>query len=108
MLICKSKNVICVSRKNGPPLARSLKRKTHLAGSQYVTRGSATPEVLVSTEWLPEHLEDPSIRIVESNEDQLLYKAGHIPGAVEVVHLGGTVEAGAHEDLVLDLAHNAE
>jgi thiosulfate/3-mercaptopyruvate sulfurtransferase len=44
----------------------------------------AHPEKLVSTAWLAEHLNDPSIRIVESNEDMLLYDTGHIPGAVKV------------------------
>ena len=44
----------------------------------------ANPDVLVSTQWLAEHLNDPSIRIIESNEDELLYPSGHIPGAVEV------------------------
>jgi thiosulfate/3-mercaptopyruvate sulfurtransferase len=48
------------------------------------SRGYAHPEVLVSTEWVAEHLNDPNVRIVESNEDQLLYSSGHIPGAVEV------------------------
>jgi thiosulfate/3-mercaptopyruvate sulfurtransferase len=47
-------------------------------------RGYAHPEVLVSTEWVAEHLNDPSIRLVESNEDVLLYDTGHIPGAVKV------------------------
>ena len=44
----------------------------------------AHPEVLVSTEWLAEHLNDPTIRIVESDEDVLLYETGHIPGAVKI------------------------
>jgi len=44
----------------------------------------AHPEALVSTDWLAEHLNDPSIRIVESNEDILLYSTGHIPGAVHI------------------------
>jgi len=44
----------------------------------------AHPEVLVTTEWLAEHLADPGIRIVESNEDILLYSTGHIPGAVHI------------------------
>lgn len=44
----------------------------------------AHPEALVSTDWLAEHLNDPGIRIVESNEDPLLYSAGHIPGAVNI------------------------
>lgn len=39
---------------------------------------------LVSTEWVAEHLEDKRVRLVESNEDVLLYATGHIPGAVEV------------------------
>lgn len=41
-------------------------------------------EVLVSTEWVSSHAEDPSIRIIESNEDILLYDTGHLPGAVHV------------------------
>ena len=44
----------------------------------------AIPQALVSTEWVAEHLNDPSVRIVESNEDVLLYASGHIPNAVEV------------------------
>jgi thiosulfate/3-mercaptopyruvate sulfurtransferase len=47
-------------------------------------RGYARPEVLVSTEWVQQHLNDPSVRIIESNEDTLLYSSGHIPGAVHV------------------------
>ncbi len=47
-------------------------------------RGYAHPEVLVSTSWVAEHLDDPGVRIVESNEDPLLYASGHIPGAVQV------------------------
>jgi thiosulfate/3-mercaptopyruvate sulfurtransferase len=44
----------------------------------------AHPEVLVETEWLEKHLKDDGIRIVESNEDVLLYDTGHIPGAVHI------------------------
>jgi len=47
-------------------------------------RGYAHPDVLVSTQWVADHLNDPDVRIIESNEDPLLYVAGHIPGAVEV------------------------
>jgi thiosulfate/3-mercaptopyruvate sulfurtransferase len=42
------------------------------------------PEVLVSTEWVAEHLHDPQVRLVESDEDVLLYETGHIPGAVKI------------------------
>jgi thiosulfate/3-mercaptopyruvate sulfurtransferase len=47
-------------------------------------RGYAHPEVLVSTQWVADHLDDPTVCIVESNEDVLLYETGHIPGAVKV------------------------
>lgn len=47
-------------------------------------RGYANPDVLVSTDWVAEHLNDPAVRIIESNEDPLLYPSGHIPGAVQV------------------------
>jgi thiosulfate/3-mercaptopyruvate sulfurtransferase len=52
--------------------------------SQNTNRGYAQPDILVSTEWVAGHLDDPSIRIIESNEDTLLYPSGHIPGAVHV------------------------
>jgi len=42
------------------------------------------PEVLVETEWVADHLNDPKVRIVESDEDVLLYEVGHIPGAVKI------------------------
>jgi thiosulfate/3-mercaptopyruvate sulfurtransferase len=42
------------------------------------------PEYLVDTEWVAAHLNDSDIRIIESDEDPLLYSIGHIPGAVQV------------------------
>ena len=44
----------------------------------------AHPERLVSTEWLAEHLGEPGLVVVESDEDVLLYETGHIPGAVKI------------------------
>ena len=44
----------------------------------------AHPERLVSTAWLEEHLDDPGLVVVESDEDVLLYETGHIPGAVKI------------------------
>ncbi|HEX3160644.1 MAG TPA: sulfurtransferase [Gemmatimonadaceae bacterium] len=49
-----------------------------------VRKGYARPEMLVSTEWLAQHLDDPTLRIIESDEDVLLYDMGHIPGAQKV------------------------
>ena len=47
-------------------------------------RGYVQPDVLVSTDWLADHRNDPNVRIIESNEDPLVYPSGHVPGAVEV------------------------
>jgi thiosulfate/3-mercaptopyruvate sulfurtransferase len=44
----------------------------------------ANPGVLVSTEWLADHLGVPGVVVVESDEDVLLYEMGHIPGAVKI------------------------
>jgi thiosulfate/3-mercaptopyruvate sulfurtransferase len=42
------------------------------------------PEVLVSADWVQQHRDDPQVRIVESDEDILLYDMGHIPGSVKI------------------------
>ena len=57
---------------------------TEPASAAGIAAGYAHPEVLVSTEWVANHIEDPSVRIVESDEDILLYDIGHIPGAVKL------------------------
>ena len=58
---------------NGDPWQRRLKQ-----------RGYAHPDALVSTDWVEQHLNDPNVRVIESNEDTLLYASGHVPGAVHV------------------------
>jgi thiosulfate/3-mercaptopyruvate sulfurtransferase len=47
-------------------------------------KGYAHPEALVSTAWVAERLGDPSLRLLESNEDVLLYDVEHIPGAQKI------------------------
>ena len=47
-------------------------------------RGYAQPDVLVSTEWVEAHRNDPKVRLIECDEDLLLYEIGHIPGAVKI------------------------
>jgi len=44
----------------------------------------AHPDRLVSTSWFAEHLGEPGLVVVESDEDVLLYDSGHIPGSVKV------------------------
>ena len=39
-------------------------------------------DVLVDTQWVENHLDDPSIRIVEVDENHALYAEAHIPGAI--------------------------
>ena len=40
------------------------------------------PDVLVSTDWVAQHLSDESIRLVEVDVDTTAYESGHIPGAI--------------------------
>ena len=47
-------------------------------------KGYARPEMLVTTEWLASRLGDDALRVVESDEDVLLYDVGHIPGAQKI------------------------
>jgi thiosulfate/3-mercaptopyruvate sulfurtransferase len=44
--------------------------------------GYAHPEVLVTTDWVAQHLNDPNVRIVEVDPDTTAYAQAHIPGAV--------------------------
>jgi len=57
--------------------------ETATTGSS-VTSGYVHPEVLVETSWVAEHLNDSSIRLIEADEDVLLYEIGHLPGAVKL------------------------
>ncbi len=42
----------------------------------------AKPDVLVETDWLEQHLGDPTVRIIEVDEDTSAYEKGHIRGAI--------------------------
>jgi thiosulfate/3-mercaptopyruvate sulfurtransferase len=55
-----------------------------MSSKNIAERGYTRTDVLVSTDWVARHLNDPGVRIAESNEDPLLYNAGHVPGAVEI------------------------
>jgi thiosulfate/3-mercaptopyruvate sulfurtransferase len=44
----------------------------------------AHPEVLVDTAWAADRLNDPKVRIIEADEDVLLYEVGHLPNAVKL------------------------
>ena len=42
----------------------------------------SNPDALVSTGWLEANLDDPSLRVIEVDEDVEAYGRGHIPGAI--------------------------
>lgn len=42
----------------------------------------AHPDVLVETPWVADHLNDPSVRLVEVDTGTAAYDSGHIPGAL--------------------------
>lgn len=46
--------------------------------------GHAGSEVLVTTQWLASNLGRPGLRVVEVDEDVLLYETGHVPGALKL------------------------
>src|SRR5436190_12764588 len=58
--------------------------QTVAAVSEIASRGYAQPDVLVSTQWVEDNRNNPNVRLLESNEDVLLYETGHIPGAVRI------------------------
>ena len=62
-------------------MSPAVSRSASPVDPEVKAKGYVHPEVLVTTSWLAEHLDDPSIRVLESDEDVLLYDTGHIPGA---------------------------
>jgi len=60
--------------------------------------GYAKP-VLVTTDWLAEHLNDENIVVAEVDEDPALYEEGHIPGAVKL-HWRDDLQDPVERDLV--------
>ena len=59
-------------------------RRVHQKRNQPWESPTLIPKSLVSADWVQEHLKDPKVRIVESDEDLLLYDVGHVPGAVRI------------------------
>ena len=55
--------------------------------------------VLVSTDWIAEHLDDPNVVVAEVDENPALYEEGHIPGAVKL-HWREDLQDPVERDLV--------
>ena len=61
-----------------------------MSGTETATSGMGAasgyihPEVLVETGWVAENLNNSNVRLIEADEDVLLYEVGHLPGAVKL------------------------
>jgi thiosulfate/3-mercaptopyruvate sulfurtransferase len=60
--------------------------------------GYAKP-VLVTTDWLIEHLNDPTVVVAEVDENPDLYEEGHVPGAIKL-HWRDDLQDPIERDLV--------
>jgi thiosulfate/3-mercaptopyruvate sulfurtransferase len=64
-----------------------------------MARNGYASTVLVSTQWVAEHISDPRVVIAEVDENPDLYDAGHIPGAVKL-HWRDDLQDPVERDLV--------
>jgi thiosulfate/3-mercaptopyruvate sulfurtransferase len=51
------------------------------SGPCFAAVGAARPEMLVSTEWLADHLNDPKVVVLQAGSERGSYEKEHIPGA---------------------------
>jgi thiosulfate/3-mercaptopyruvate sulfurtransferase len=73
------------SGRQGPwPKVASTARPDPGPDRQEVTMMTRSNPALVDADWLTERLADPSVAIVEVDEDTTAYAAGHIPGAIAI------------------------
>ena len=66
------------------PIVNVMSKTSQLPGlpdPMIASKGYAHPESLVSTDWLAANLSLPSLRLLECDEDVLLYDVEHIPHA---------------------------
>lgn len=52
-----------------------------LSVCSFAGTGAAHPEMIVSAQWLADHLKDPKVVVLHVGEKQLDFRRGHIPGA---------------------------
>jgi thiosulfate/3-mercaptopyruvate sulfurtransferase len=64
-----------------------------------VTDDAYAKQVLVTTDWLAEHLDDASLVVAEVDENPDVYEEGHIPGAVKL-HWRDDLQDPVERDLV--------
>jgi thiosulfate/3-mercaptopyruvate sulfurtransferase len=64
-----------------------------------VAENGYAKEVLVSTDWVTEHLDDPNVVVAEVDENPDLYDEGHIPGAIKL-HWKDDLQDPVERDLI--------
>ena len=71
-----------------------------LGGLCFAATGAAHPEMLVSTEWLAAHLNDPNVVVLQAGNNRGDYAKAHIPGARFVSSQDFTT---GHQGLMVEL-----
>ena len=66
---------------------------------------AAHPEMLVSTDWLASHLNDPKVVVLQAGEDRGGYDKEHIPGAR---FLNDNDYTTGHQGLMVELQERSE
>lgn len=61
--------------------------------------GYTHPEMLASTQWVADHVDDPQVRFIEVGFNSTAYDAGHIRGAVYWVWNGYNLQTGGRDIL---------
>jgi thiosulfate/3-mercaptopyruvate sulfurtransferase len=64
-----------------------------------MTEGGYAKPVLVTTDWVADHLDDDSVVVAEVDENPDLYEDGHVPGAVQL-HWRDDLQDPVERDLV--------
>src|SRR3954454_18861621 len=64
------------------PAELGCQKVSRFNGGRSMATDYAHPELLVSTDWVAQHLNDPKVRIIEVDPDTPAYSQAHIPGAV--------------------------
>jgi thiosulfate/3-mercaptopyruvate sulfurtransferase len=64
-----------------------------------MTADGYSKDVLVTTDWLAEHLGDPSVVVAEVDENPEVYDEGHVPGAVKL-HWRDDLQDPVERDLI--------
>jgi len=75
-----------------------------LAMSSVAAAQRSTTDLIVTTDWLAQHLNDPTVVVLHVVRDSNDYGSGHIPGAREILYSEFTAGRGANANSGLPTA----